>query len=369
MGPLELPSIDPTQIARAVGALSDGVVLTDPALPDHPIVWVNDAFLELTGYRRDEVVGRNCRFLQGPLTDNGTVDRVRLAIEAKEHFHEALLNYRKDGTAFWNALTVSPVFDSDGKLVNFVAAQSDISSVKRLEGQLRHGEKIELVGRMAGGIAHDFNNVLTALYGYLELLALELPEDEAPQTYVAEMKRAADRAKGLTDRLMTFSHKRDVAAAARLDLNDAVDGLRGLLEPLLRGRAVLDFQLAELELPVVADLGELEQVIVNLVANAGDASHALGEVRISTSIRLSEGYACVVVEDDGTGMDEATRQRIFEPFFTTKGAGKGTGLGLANVSDAVQRAGGKIDVESTLGAGTRFTVHFPLEAAVTQAAA
>jgi PAS domain S-box-containing protein len=351
--------------------LSDGVVLTDPALPDHPIVWANDAFLELTGYRRDEVVGHNCRFLQGPLTDNGSVDRVRLAIEGEEHFHEALLNYRKDGTTFWNALTVSPVFDSDGRLVNFVAAQSDITSVKRLEGQLRHAEKIEFVGRIAGGIAHDFNNVLTSLFGYLELLALELPEDEVPQMYVAEMKRAADRAKGLTDRLMTFSHKRDVdvAVAAKLDLNDAVDGLRGLLEPLLRGRAVLDVQLTEFELPVVADLGELEQVIVNLVVNACDASHEHGEVRISTSIGPRDGYASVVVEDDGTGMDEATRRKIFEPFFTTKGEGKGTGLGLANVSDVVRRAGGKIDVESTLGKGTRFTVHLPLEAVVTQAAA
>jgi PAS domain S-box-containing protein len=361
------PRVDSTHIARAVGALSDGVVLTDPALPDHPIVWANDAFLELTGYRRDEVVGRNCRFLQGPLTDRGTIDRVRHAIGAREHFHEALLNYRKDGTAFWNALTVSPVLDSDGRLVNFVAAQTDISAVKRLEGQLRHAEKIELVGRMAGGIAHDFNNVLTALYGYLQLLEFELT-DEAPQAYVAEMMRAADRAKGLSDRLMTFSRKRDVVAAATLDLNEAVDGLRGLLEPLLRGRAVLDVQLASSELPVVTDLGELEQVIVNLVVNACDASQDHGEVRISTSMG-HEGYACVVVEDDGTGMDEATRERIFEPFFTTKGEGRGTGLGLANVSEIVQRAGGKIDVESTLGAGTRFTVHLPLEAVSSQAAA
>jgi PAS domain S-box-containing protein len=362
------PRVDSTHIARAVGALSDGVVLTDPALPDHPIVWANDAFLELTGYRRDEVVGRNCRFLQGPLTDRGTIDRVRLAIEAPEHFHEALLNYRKDGTAFWNALTVSPVLDSDGRLVNFVAAQSDISGVKRLEGQLRHAEKIELVGRMAGGIAHDFNNVLTALFGYIELLDMELADAEAPKAYVAEMKRAADRAKSLSDRLMTFSRKRDVVAAATLDLNEAVDGLRGLLEPLLRGRAVLNVQLAASELPVVTDLGELEQVIVNLVVNACDASREHGEVRISTSMG-TEGYARVVVEDDGTGMDEATRRRIFEPFFTTKGEAKGTGLGLANVSDIVQRAGGTIDVESTPGAGTRFTVQLPLEAVVAQAAA
>jgi signal transduction histidine kinase len=183
------------------------------------------------------------------------------------------------------------------------------------------------------------------------------------------MKRAADRAKGLTDRLMTFSRKRDVVAAASLDLNEVVDGLRGLLEPLLRGRALLDVQLAATELLVVADLGELEQVIVNLVVNACDASEEYGEVRVSTGMRRHEGYACVTVEDDGTGMDDATRERIFEPFFTTKGEGKGTGLGLANVSEIVTRVGGKIDVESTLGAGTRLTVYLPLEAAVSQAAA
>jgi signal transduction histidine kinase len=148
-----------------------------------------------------------------------------------------------------------------------------------------------------------------------------------------------------------------------------VDGLRGLLDPLLRGRARLDVQLAASELPVVADLGELEQVIVNLVVNACDASDEHGEVRMSTSLRRHEGYACVIVEDDGTGMDEATRERIFEPFFTTKGEGQGTGLGLANVSEIVNRAGGRIDVESALGAGTRFTVYLPLDVAVSQAAA
>jgi len=356
------------QIGRAVSALSDGVVLTDPALPDHPIVWANDAFFELTGYRRDEVIGRNCRFLQGPLTDVLAVDRIRQAIVERSHFHDALLNYRKDGTAFWNALTVSPVFDSDGRLVNFVAAQSDISHVKRLEGQIRHAEKIELVGRMAGGIAHDFNNVLTAFGGYLSLLELEL--DAEPELgYLVELQRASERAKTLTDRLMTFSRKRE-SSAALLDLNETVSGLRGMLEPLVRGSAELVVELADEELPVLADQGELEQVIVNLVVNARDASRDGGVVRLSTARpAATPGFACVRVEDNGVGMDEATRARIFEPFFTTKGEGKGTGLGLANVSDIVRGAGGRIEVESTPGIGTTFEIAFPLRVAATLIAA
>jgi len=364
-----LPRVDAAHVARAISALSDGVVLTDPSLPDHPIVWANDAFFELTGYRHDEVVGRNCRFLQGQQTDPGTIDRIRGAIAEQAHFHEAVLNYRKDGSAFWNALTVSPVFDADGRLVNFVAAQSDISHVKQLEEQIRHAEKIELVGRMAGGIAHDFNNVLTALNGYTSLLELELDGAEPSQAYLDEMKRAADRAKTLTDRLMTFSRKRDVAAATvEVDLNHVVDGLRGMLVPLMSGSADLSIGLASSELPILADVGELEQVIVNLVVNARDASRQHGEVRLSTLPRHATGRACLIVEDDGVGMDEATRQRIFEPFFTTKPNGKGTGLGLANVSKIVQRAGGEIHVDSSPGAGARFTVSLPLVAAAQVAA-
>ena len=359
-------TLPPEAVSRAVAALSDGVVLTDPNLPDHPIVWTNDAFLELTGYRRDEVVGRNCRFLQGPQTDQRAVQRIREAVANREDFHDALLNYRKDGTAFWNALTVSPVLDADGRLVNFVAAQSDISHVKRMEAGLRHAERIEVVGQMAGGVAHDFNNVLTALNGYLALLELEVDGD-VPRSYLAEMARAADRAKTLTDRLLVFSRKRDsVAAVAELDVNDAVEGLRGMLEPLLRGRAGLELQLAERELPVVANLGELEQVIVNLVVNARDASHEQGQVRVHTR---DDGEAvAILVEDDGSGMDVETQRRIFEPFFTTKGEGRGTGLGLANVREIVERAGGSIEVDSSLGEGSRFTVRLPRAGAAARAA-
>ena len=352
----------PIELARAVSALSDGVVLTDPSLPDHPIVWVNDAFMELTGYRRDEIIGRNCRFLQGPQTDRSAVARIRAAIAAEGHFHEALLNYRKDGTAFWNALTVSPVHDEHGRLVNFIAAQSDISDVKQLEAQLRHAEKVELVGRMAGGIAHDFNNVLTALTGYMSLLELELTSEQA-RSYLTEMDTAANRAKALTDRLLTFSRKREIVAS-ELDLNEAVDGLRGMLEPLVRGSAHLEYELAEQPLPVVVDLGQLEQVIVNLVVNARDASRERGTIRIATAVSASDrSLGCIRVEDDGVGMDEATRSRIFEPFFTTKGEGKGTGLGLANVHDIVRGAGGRIHVAGRPGSGTQFTVELPLAAA------
>ena len=359
---METGSTQSVEIARAVSALSDGVVLTDPSLPDHPIVWANDAFMELTGYRRDEVVGRNCRFLQGRQTDRRAVDRIRAAIAAEEHFHEALLNYRKDGSAFWNALTVSPVHDESGRLVNFVAAQSDISDVKQLEGQVRHAEKVELVGRMAGGIAHDFNNVLTALTGYMSLLELELTSEEA-RTYLAEMETAARRANTLTNRLLTFSRKRDVVAI-ELDLSEAVDGLRGMLEPLVRGSAHLEYELAERPLRVVVDLGQLEQVIVNLVVNARDASVDRGTIRIATGVSESNGsVGCIRVEDDGVGMDEPTRSRIFEPFFTTKDEGKGTGLGLANVHDIVRGAGGRIHVASRPGSGTQFTVELPLAAA------
>ncbi len=134
------------------------MTVTDPHLPDNPIVFANRAFLEMTGYSAEEVIGNNCRFLQGPETDPASISDVRQSIETRSEFATEVLNYRKDGSSFWNALFVSPVFDDHGNLVYFFGSQLDVSRRRDAEDALRQAQKMEALGQLTGGIAHDFNN-------------------------------------------------------------------------------------------------------------------------------------------------------------------------------------------------------------------
>lgn len=148
------------------------MTVTDPYLPDNPIVFANRAFLEMTGYAADEIIGNNCRFLQGPETDRQAVIDVREAIDSRREFATEVLNYRKDGSTFWNALFVSPVFDDTGKLVYFFGSQLDVSRRRDAEDALRQAQKMEALGQLTGGIAHDFNNLLQVMSGHLEFIQM-----------------------------------------------------------------------------------------------------------------------------------------------------------------------------------------------------
>jgi PAS domain S-box-containing protein len=150
------------------------MVVVDPNKEDHPIVFANQAFLEMTGYAREEVIGRNCRFLQGPETDPATRAQVREAVAARRDIATEILNYRKDGSPFWNALFVSPVYNAAGDLVYFFGSQLDITRRRIAEESLRQAQKMEAIGQLTGGIAHDFNNLLQVILGYADSLATNL---------------------------------------------------------------------------------------------------------------------------------------------------------------------------------------------------
>jgi len=231
------------------------------------------------------------------------------------------------------------------------------------------------VGRLAGGVAHDFNNVLTAVRSYSELLLEDMAGDPSLAPLAAdveEIRRAVDRASALTRQLLAFSRKQ-VVRPRPLDVAQVLAGL----EPMLRR---LTPESIELEIvappagepaPVLADVGQLEQIVLNLCVNAHDAMPAGGTLRVETRARVARDgreWVALVVRDTGVGMDETTRARMFEPFFTTKPQGKGTGLGLATVYGIVQQAQGVLVVESTVGAGTSFTVLFPRLDAADQSA-
>jgi len=356
---------------RAIQAVNQGIVITDPNQPDNPIIFASPGFERLTGYQSAEVVGRNCRFLQGKETDPAAVVRLREAVRAGAACTVELRNYRKDGSAFWNELSISPVRDEHGRLVHFVGVQADVTARHSLEEQYRHAQKMEAVGRLAGGVAHDFNNLLTIIKGYSQLVAERLPTADANRPLVQEVLNAGERAATLTRQLLAFSRKA-ILAPQVLNLKNVVADVQHMLTRIV-GEDIHLTVAADPDVgAVLIDPGQIEQVIMNLVVNARDAMPTGGRLTIAVANAPIDAAAAanhpdaragahvrLTVSDTGCGMDAATIARAFEPFFTTKGE-HGTGLGLATVHAIVQRAGGHVQVASTVGRGTTFTVYLPL---------
>jgi PAS domain S-box-containing protein len=248
---------------------------------------------------------------------------------------------------------------------------ADITDMLNLEAQFRHAQKLESVGQLAAGVAHDFNNVLTVIQGYAECLLARGTGDNSTATALKQILDASKRASALTRQLLTFSRKQVIQPRV-LDLNAVLANVSNLLLRLLGEDIALQSNYAQDLLPLQADAGMLEQVVMNLVVNSRDAMPKGGVVRIKTGgVRIDESYAqkrpesrpgdfiCLTVSDTGCGMDAKTLERIFEPFFSTKEVGKGTGLGLATVYGIVKQHEGWIEVESQPGAGTTFRVFFP----------
>ena len=356
---------------RAVRAATQGLTITDPGQPDDPIVYVSPGFERMTGYAAEEFLGRNCRFLQGKDTDPAAVTRLREAIRVGEPCTVELLNYRKDGTTFWNELSVSPVRDAEGRLTHFVGVQVDVTARRALEEQFRQVQKMEAVGQLAAGVAHDFNNLLTIINGYSDLLLQDLPPGDPSREPVSEILAAGERSAGLTRQLLAFS-RQQVLAPRVLSLNDVVAEAEKMLRRLVGEDVRLTAALGPAPWPVLADGGQVEQVLMNLVVNARDAMPTGGRITIETrNVELDESYArahpdarpgphvVLIVADTGAGMTPDVAARVFEPFFTTKGPGKGTGLGLATAYGIVRQSGGHVAAYSEVGVGTTFKVYLP----------
>ncbi len=267
------------------------------------------------------------------------------------------------------------VLVGDGKVAGVTAIARDLSERDRLENELRQAQKMEAVGRLATGIAHDFNNLITVLLGYSDELIEQVPAGSDWQRSAIEIRRAAERASGLTQQLLSFS-RRQAAVAHTIDINQVVvnmeDMVRRLLGPEIRLEFSLDPHLANIR----ADDTQIGQVVMNLVVNARDAMPKGGTLTIETAnVELGAENLDVIpgphvslcVRDTGVGMAAHVRDRLFEPFFTTKDSGQGTGLGLSMVQGIVRQAGGHVVVESVPGKGTVFYVYFPRIAEESQA--
>ncbi len=251
---------------RAIRAATQGLSITDPRLPDNPIVYVSPGFERITGYASEEVVGRNCRFLQGKDTDRAAADRVRDAVRLEQSCTVELLNYRKDGTTFWNELSISPVRDTANRLTHFVGVQADVTNRRKLEDQFRQAQKMDAFGQLAGGVAHDFNNLLTVINGYSDLLLQSLPKSDPSRSLVAEIHKAGERSAGLTRQLLAFS-RQQVLAPRILNLNEVVSGTDKMLRRLIGEDIRLTTTLDSGVWPVRADAGQIEQILLNLAVN------------------------------------------------------------------------------------------------------
>ena len=272
----------------------------------------------------------------------------------------------------------APVYDANGDLSSVIGVAADITervkaeeALNSKEEELRQAQKMEAVGRLAGGVAHDFNNLLTAINGYSDLTLMELKDADPLRANIEEIKKAEDRAAGLTRQLLTFS-RRQVLKSRTLDLNQIVADLNNMLSRLIGEDIELETVLEPNLDSVLADPSQIDQVIVNILVNARDAMPLGGKITIETAnvfldaeyasehLDVAPGhYIMLAITDTGVGMDLATQERIFEPFFTTKESGKGTGLGLATVYGIVKQSGGCIRVFTELQKGTTFKIYLP----------
>ena len=279
---------------------------------------------------------------------------------------------KKDGTPIWVSVTANVERDDEGNIRWIDGVLEDITLKRRLEEQLRQSQKMEAIGTLAGGIAHDFNNILTAMIGYAGLLKTEVGHDDLLREYVDEMMVSCERASLLTQSLLAFSRKQ-VMSPRTVDLNKVIKKVEALLIRVIGEDVELKTILAHRNLTVMADVGQIEQVLMNLAANARYAMPDGGILSIGTeALELDEEftkahgygvpgpYALVSVTDTGHGMDEKTKERIFEPFFTTREVGKGTGLGLAMVYGIIKQHEGYITVYSEPRKGTTFKIYLPL---------
>ncbi len=372
---------------RAIRVVAHGIIISDPHQPDNPIIHVNPAFEKLTGYSATEAIGRNCRFLQGPDTDPATVRTIREAVKDGASCSVEILNYTRSGESFWNALSITPVRDTHGRLMHFIGVQVDLSEPKRLERELQQARRMEVVGRLAGGVAHDFNNLLTVINGYSDVLGSSLSEQGPLRDAAREIGKAGARAAVLTRQLLAFS-RRQVMTMQALDLNLLVTESATMLRRLIGEDIDLRVDCPEPTAFVRADSAQLEQVLMNLALNARDAMPQGGTLAVRmASVNVDDDYRSahndvsdlyhatrremrtgpyivLTVTDTGVGMDAGTAARIFEPFFTTKGVGQGTGLGLSMVYGAVRQSEGYIIANSELNRGSEFSIFLPATAPV-----
>ncbi len=340
------------------------------------VEYVNPFFLEVTGYRAEEVIG-------AMWFDQFVPSRLRAAQldafhelmrhDSKSHHSNAIrTRHGQERLIAWNDVVLR---DSSGTPTGSISIGEDVTDRTRFESQFREAQKMEAVGRLAGGVAHDFNNLLTVINGNTEMLAAREPNEDMSFELLDEIASAGHKAALLTRQLLAFS-RRQVLEPKILLVNEIIEDAHRLLQRVIGEDIDLSIRLAPSLPAISADPGQLQQALLNLAVNARDAMPRGGHLTIESSIveldaeaaserpPLSAGrYVRISVSDSGVGITEEVQRRIFEPFFTTKDVDRGTGLGLAMVHGFVTQSGGRIEVYSEVGVGTTFQIYLPTSTA------
>lgn len=371
----QTPAVDTATLAKAIEASSVGMIVTD-ATDGRAILYANDAFLRMTGYAREEVLGRNCRFLQGRDTSKEAVREITEALRQGREVSTELLNYRKDGSSFWNLLYVCPLRDELGRITYFFGYQRDISQRKETEEALQQALRLEALGKLTGGVAHDYNNLLQVIQTSLEMIELSVSanEDIARRTTrsIESCRRAVERASTLTKQLMVFA-KRQAYASTSIDINDLLERLCSVLTGVLGEEIKVNLQQAPQLWRCKADPAQAETMLMNIAMNSRDAMQGAASQRLDiatfnrelsareAALRSIEHgrYVEIVIADNGPGMPTDILKHVLDPFFTTKTEGKGVGLGLSVAYGFARQSGGTLYIESTEGVGTTTHILLP----------
>jgi PAS domain S-box-containing protein len=339
---------------------------------------INRTFAGMFGYdSQEEMVKAFPEMEERQFVDPQHYKKLKSAITGQgvvEGFESQI--YRKDGTSAWIAINMRALQNHDsgflweGTAINITARKKAEDEKNQLENQLRQSQKMEAIGTLAGGVAHDFNNILTAIIGYASLLGMDIEKNDHKKIYIDQILASSQKAANLTQSLLAFSRKQAIELKA-LRVKTIIQEMEKILPRLLTEDIELRIEPVNEELTIMADLTQIDQVLLNLATNARDAMPNGGMLVIKTAevkagaevpgvpgVDQNCGYVLLSVTDTGVGMDEATREKIFEPFFTTKEAGKGTGLGLSTVYGIVKQHDGHIAVDSEPDHGTVFRIYF-----------
>jgi PAS domain S-box-containing protein len=361
---------DLKRLALAIDHSSDTIMITDTS---GFIIYVNPAFEKITGYSKKEAQGKNPRLLQSGKLGKSFYIKLWKTISNGKTWSGRFVNKKKDGSHYMEDARISPVFSSNGEIVNYVAVKRDVTEKLQLEAQLHQAQKMESIGTLAGGIAHDFNNILFPIVGYAEMLLEDAPEDSPFRNSLNKIYNSSLRAKDLVNQILTFSRQETnelKPIKVQSIIKDALKLMRSTIPTTIKIKSYIKTDCGAIK----ADPTQIHQIVMNLTTNAYHAMEDKGgelkvnfkEIKLGeqdlTELELKPGiYNCLIVADTGVGMDKDLTNKIFNPFFTTKELGKGTGMGLSVVHGIVKNMDGAINVYSEPGKGTEFHVYFPIK--------